>query len=114
MNVANARSRGLRVDVGHAARAGTNLVEAIHAAGPRLYNVHTKDLTNFHQASSQVADGDGILPFREIFAALIAIGYPGYVDLEYEVHANDPMPGVIASFAYTRGLLTGMGYLTHA
>jgi len=31
-------------------------------------------------------------------------------DLEYEIHADDPMPGVISSFAYMRGVLAGMGY----
>jgi sugar phosphate isomerase/epimerase len=105
---------GCCIDVGHAARAGTNLAEAIHAVGPRLYDMHAKDLTSFKDKASQVAVGDGILPFREIFQALIAIKYKGFVDLEYEVHADDPMPGAIASFSYMRGVLTGMGYLTHA
>jgi len=35
----------------------------------------------------------------------------GFVDLEYEIHADDPMPGVISSFAYMRGVLAGMGYV---
>jgi hypothetical protein len=43
-----------------------------------------------------------------MFAALIAMRYPGFVDLEYEVHPDDPMPGVISSFAYMRGVLAGM------
>jgi sugar phosphate isomerase/epimerase len=103
---------GFCIDVGHAARANANLVDAIHATGPRLYDMHVKDLTSFQDKASQVAVGEGILPFREIFQALIEINYQGYVDLEYEVHADDPMPGVIESFAYMRGLLTGMGYLT--
>jgi sugar phosphate isomerase/epimerase len=102
---------GCCIDVGHAARAGTNLAEAVHVAGPRLYNLHVKDLTSFKDKESQLPVGDGILPFREIFEALIAIRYPGFVDLEYEVHPDNPMPGVIASYAYMRGLLTGMGYL---
>lgn len=101
---------GCCIDVGHCVRAGTDVVEAIHAAGPRLFNMHMKDLTNFHEKESQVAVGDGIMPVREIFKALIAIQYPGYVDLEYEVHADDPMPGVISSFAYMRGVLAGTGY----
>ena len=50
---------------------------------------------------------------REIFQALIAINYKGFVDLEYEVHADDPMPGVTASFSYMRGVLAGMGYRTN-
>ena len=44
-----------------------------------------------------------------MFQALIAISYPGFVDLEYEIHPDDPMPGVIASFAYMRGVLAGYG-----
>ena len=103
---------GCCIDVGHAARAGANLVEAIHATGPRLYDMHVKDLTSFTSKESQVPVGEGILPFREIFPALIEINYQGFVDLEYEIHADDPMPGVIESFAYMRGMLTGMGYLT--
>jgi sugar phosphate isomerase/epimerase len=105
---------GCCIDVGHAARAGANLVEAIHATGPRLYNVHVKDLADFVSRESQVAVGEGIMPFRDIFGALIAINYKGFVDLEYEINANDPMPGVIESFAYMRGVLAGMGYATHA
>ena len=102
---------GCCIDVGHASRAGANLVDAVHAAGPRLYNLHVKDLTDLHVKASQVAVGEGVLPFRELFQALIATGYKGYVDLEYEVHPEDPMPGVISSYAYMRGMLTGMGYL---
>ncbi len=105
---------GCCIDMGHTARAGTNVAEAIHAAGPRLYNLHAKDLTSFQDKATEVAVGEGILPFREIFAALVAVGYKGYVDLEYEVHPDDPMPGVISSYAYMRGMLTGMGYLCRA
>ena len=72
--------------------------------------MHAKDLTNFNDKESQVAVGDGLMPMREIFKALIAIRYKGYVDLEYEVHPDDPMPGVISSFAYMRGVLAGMGW----
>ncbi len=57
-----------------------------------------------------MAVGEGLMPVREIFKQLIAMNYKGNVDLEYEIHENDPMPGVIESFAYMRGVLTGMGY----
>jgi len=100
---------GCCIDVGHCARAGTDVVEAIHAAGPRLFNVHMKDLTDFTAKESQVAVGAGKMPVREIFAALEQINYQGWVDLEYEVHGDDPYPGVAESFAYMRGVLAGMG-----
>ncbi len=105
---------GCCIDVGHCVRAGTDVVEAIKAAGPRLFNMHMKDLTSFTSKESQVAVGQGKMPIRQIFEALIQINYPGWVDLEYEVHGDDPMPGVTESFAYMRGVLSGMGYNPHA
>ena len=104
---------GCCIDVGHTVRAGVDVVEAIRAVGPRLYNVHMKDLTSFDSKESQVAVGDGIMPIRAIFETLISTNYKGFVDLEYEVHGDDPMPGVISSFGYMRGVLAGMGYLSH-
>jgi sugar phosphate isomerase/epimerase len=100
---------GCCIDVGHTVRAGTDVVQAIREAGPRLFNVHMKDLADFKNKESQVAVGDGLMPVREMFAALIATRYQGFVDLEYEIHPDDPMPGVISSFAYMQGVLAGMG-----
>jgi sugar phosphate isomerase/epimerase len=89
-------------------RAGVNPVDAIRAAGPRLHDVHMKDLAESNVKESQVAVGRGLMPIPEIFAELTKMLYPGYVDLEYEIHADDPMPGVIESIAYMRGVMTGM------
>jgi sugar phosphate isomerase/epimerase len=100
---------GCCIDVGHTVRAGTDLVQAIREVGPRLFNVHMKDLTSFQSKESQVAVGDGIMPVRRMFEALVATGYKGFVDLEYEIHPDDPLPGVISSFAYMRGVLAGLG-----
>jgi sugar phosphate isomerase/epimerase len=99
---------GCCIDVGHTVRAGTDVVQAIREAGPRLFNVHMKDLASSQSKESQVAVGEGILPVRKMFEALIAINYKGFVDLEYEIHPDDPMPGVISSFAFMRGVLAGM------
>ena len=104
---------GCCIDVGHTVRAGTDVIEAIRQVGPRLFDMHIKDLTDFQSKESQVAVGDGMMPVRRIFETLITMKYNGFVDLEYEVHGDDPMPGVIASFAYMRGVLAGMGYPSH-
>jgi sugar phosphate isomerase/epimerase len=101
---------GCCIDVGHTVRAGADVVQSIHEVGARLFNVHMKDLTNFQSKESQVPVGEGTMPVKKIFEALSAIKYKGFVDLEYEVHPDDPMPGAIASFAYMRGVLAGMGY----
>lgn len=99
---------GCCIDVGHTMRAGTDVVQAIHEVGPRLFDVHMKDLADSHSKESQVAVGEGIMPVKKIFEALMATKYKGQVDLEYEIHADDPLPGVISSFAYMRGVLAGM------
>ena len=101
---------GLCVDVGHCARTGTDVVGAIHAGGARVFDVHMKDLADMKVKESQVAVGDGTMPVRGIFEALTAIKYKGFVDLEYEIHDDDPLPGMVKSFAYMRGVLAGMGY----
>jgi sugar phosphate isomerase/epimerase len=105
---------GCCIDVGHCVRAGTDVVEAIHTVGPRLFNMHIKDLNSFTEKESQVAVGEGKMPIRGIFEALAKTKYPGWVDLEYEIHGDDPMAGVTESFAYMRGVLAGMGYSTRA
>jgi hypothetical protein len=101
---------GCCIDLGHCMRAGTDVVEAIHEVGPRLFDIHIKDLAEAGVKESQVAVGDGIMPIPAIFKALIAQKYPGCVDLEYEIFPDDPMPGVLKSFAYMRGVLAGLGY----
>jgi len=100
---------GCCIDVGHTMRAGTDPVVAIKKAGPRLYDMHIKDLADGKVKESQVAVGDGVMPVPAIFRTLSEIGYKGNVDLEYEINGDDPMPGVIKSFAYMRGVIAGLG-----
>jgi len=101
---------GCCIDVGHTVRAGVNIIQAIDTVRSRLYNLHIKDLTDFNDKNSQVAVGRGKMPIDLMFGNLISNRYTGYVDLEYEVHADDPMLGVDESFAYMRGVLAGMGH----
>ena len=101
---------GCCIDVGHTSRAGTDVVQAIREVGPRVFNVHMKDLADFNEKESQITVGEGKMPIPQIFQALTAVGYKGFVDLEYEIFPDDPMPGVLASFAYMRGVLAGLGY----
>lgn len=102
---------GCCVDVGHTARAGVDPVEAIKAVGPRLFDVHMKDLADMKVKESQVPVGEGKMPVRQIFETLVAIRYQGFVDLEYEIHGDDPMPGASKSIQYMREVLGEMGYV---
>lgn len=101
---------GLCIDLGHAVRTGTDVLAAIKAAGPRLFDVHIKDLADLRDRESQVPVGDGAMPIADIFRTLIAIKFKGHVMLEYEINMDNPLPGMSKSFAYMRGVLAGMGY----
>jgi sugar phosphate isomerase/epimerase len=96
---------GLCIDVGHTARTGVDVVESIAEAGSRLLDMHVKDLANMRVKESQVACGEGKMPFPQIFAQLIKMKYAGSVNLEYEIEENNPMPGMQESFGYLRGVL---------
>jgi len=106
---------GLCMDIGHTARTGTDVVKAIADAGPRLLDMHCKDLAFFKDNNggkaardSQCDVGDGIMPFPQIFKQLKKMNYQGCINLEYEIHADNPMPGVQRSFSYMRGVLAGL------
>jgi sugar phosphate isomerase/epimerase len=99
---------GLCMDVGHTARTGVDVVEWIRRAGPRLLDMHIKDLKSFTDKASQVPVGDGMMPIVGIFKELKRMNYTGYVNLEYEIEADDPLPGMQKSFSYMRGVLAGM------
>lgn len=98
---------GLCIDVGHTSRTGTDIVKAALDAGPRVLDVHAKDLRDPLNKESQCIVGEGVLPFPAFFRALVTIGFTGFVNLEYEIDADDPLPGMKQSFAYMRGVLAG-------
>jgi len=102
------RRIGLCMDIGHSARAGADVVGSIADAGSRLFDMHVKDLRDFSPKAQQVDVGDGAMPFPGIFKQLKKMGYTGCVNLEYEINAKDPLPGMQRSFSYMRGVLAGL------
>ena len=90
-------------------RTGTDVVRAVADAGPRLLDMHAKDLRDLSAKASQCIVGEGAIPIADIFRQLAAMRFAGYVNLEYEIDADDPLPGMKQSFAYMRGVLAGLG-----
>lgn len=99
---------GVCIDVGHTTRAGADPVASIRRAGARLFDVHIKDLKDLKDGATQVAVGDGAMPVVEIFRELKKQGYRRAVHLEYEIDGDDPLPGMMKSFAYMRGVLAAL------
>jgi sugar phosphate isomerase/epimerase len=52
--------------------------------------------------------GDGAMPFPAIFKQLKKMNYQGCVNMEYEVPTKDPMPGMLRSLSYMRGVLAAL------
>ncbi len=93
---------GICVDVGHTTRTGKDVVQEIADAGARVLDLHMKDLKDLMNAKSQVPVGDGKMPVAEIFRQLVKMKFDGYVNLEYEIDENDPLPGMKKSFEHMR------------
>jgi sugar phosphate isomerase/epimerase len=99
---------GLCMDLGHSMRAGADVVQEIVNAGPRLLDVHIKDLKDGKVKESQCDVGDGVMPVVAIFKQLQKIGYRASVNLEYEINADNPLPGMLHSFGFMKGVLAGL------
>lgn len=99
---------GLCIDLGHTVRAGADPVRAVADAGSRLHDMHAKDLRDFSSVDSQCIVGEGKIPIAEIFRELRRIRYTGYVNLEYEIEPDNPLPGMKQSFSYMRGVSAGL------
>jgi len=98
---------GICIDAGHAARAGADVIESIREAGPRLFDIHIKDLRSVTKGSDCPV-GEGVLPIAGIFKELKKMNYAGTVSLEYEIEEDSPFTGMKASFAHMRGVLAGL------
>jgi sugar phosphate isomerase/epimerase len=99
---------GLCIDIGHTIRTGTDPVQACVDCRDRLYDMHVKDLKVKTDRDSQVEVGRGVIDFPGLFRTLLKIGYTGQVGLEYEIKADNPLPGMQESLAYMRGVLAAL------
>lgn len=103
---------GLCVDIGHTVRTGTDPTKAVTELKDRVYDLHVKDLRDLKDKDSQCIVGQGAIDFPGLFRALVQTNFTGHVGLEYEIDENDPLPGMLQSFAYMRGVLAGIAPTT--
>ena len=99
------RRMGLCIDVGHTVRIGDDPVAAITKSAKRLFDFHMKDVNAATPEGEPVEVGKGVIDIPAVLKALLQIKYRYHVALEYEAHADDPMPGVKGSIVYIRQAL---------
>ncbi len=80
---------GLNYDVGHFYCVSEPLGETIRQLGRQIAHVHIEDIagTRVHH---HLVPGDGAIDFDEVFAALRAAGYDGWVTVELYPFIDDP------------------------
>jgi sugar phosphate isomerase/epimerase len=96
---------GLCVDVGHTARIGADVIEAFRKYKDRLLDCHIKDETETSPKGKTCICGRGVLDISNYLITLKEIGYDRVVSFEYEADEKDPLPGLMESVGYVRGIL---------
>jgi sugar phosphate isomerase/epimerase len=99
---------GLCLDVGHTLRAGVDPARAATEAGPRLLDVHLKDVDQARAAGTTVEVGRGVFDLRAFLAALRRLAYSGVLAFEHEKDEADPFPGLAESVGYVRGMIAAL------
>jgi sugar phosphate isomerase/epimerase len=99
---------GICMDVGHTVRLGEDPIAVIHECSKRLYDFHMKDVTEAAPRGQAIEVGRGIIDIVGVLKALLDLRYPYHIALEYEAHADAPMPGVVESIGYIRGVLAAL------
>lgn len=95
---------GACADLGHYIRSGEDPVKAIRMLEGRLFGIHLKDFDEPKKNAKGVILGKGQLDVVEVFKALKKVNFPadGALSIEYEEHADNPMPDLRECVAVAR------------
>jgi sugar phosphate isomerase/epimerase len=99
---------GICIDVGHTVRIGQDAVEVTRTCAKRLYDYHIKDVTAASPAGRATEVGKGVIDIVGVLRALLEMKYSYHLALEYEANEKAPLPGMIESYAYMRGVLAAL------
>ncbi len=90
-------------DIGHWSRSGIKPIDGLKALQGKFDVMHFKDQREFNNIKNEnVVLGEGALNIKEVLAYLDSIGYKGYLVLENESIADNPMPDLTASVEFLR------------
>lgn len=99
---------GLCIDIGHTVRIGADLVESTTLYADRVFDIHIKDVSEAAPSGKTVEVGRGVIDIPKFLATLLKIKYTGVVSFEYEIMADDVVPGLAESVGYVKGALAAL------
>lgn len=96
---------GLCVDIGHTKRINRDPEQDVKDFFDRVFDIHIKDVTKAEKDGRTCIIGRGVIDFPSFLQSVVELGYDGTLALEYEADGNDPLPGMMESFGYIKGIL---------
>ena len=68
--------------------------------GPRNFGLHLKDHDNKRRTDVPYGDPTGVLDVAGVLKALEDVKFDGYISIEYEANADNPLPDVSECVQY--------------
>lgn len=99
---------GLCIDIGHTKRINRDPEQDMKDFFDRVIDVHIKDVTAASAEGKTCIIGRGVINFSSFMKSVVQLGYKGALSLEYEAEGKDPLPGMMESFGYVKGVLSMM------
>ncbi len=96
---------GLCIDIGHTKRINRDPEQDLKDFFDRVFDIHIKDVTAAEAEGKTCIIGRGVIDFDSFLKAVIDMNYTGTLALEYEAESEDPLPGMMESFGYVKGVL---------
>lgn len=95
---------GLCIDIGHTKRINRDPEQDVKDFFNRVFDIHIKDVTDASAEGETCIIGRGVIDFPAFMKTVVKMGYKGTLALEYEAEADDPLPGMMESFGYAKGI----------
>ncbi|MBW6479734.1 MAG: sugar phosphate isomerase/epimerase [Bacteroidales bacterium] len=96
---------GLCIDIGHTKRIDRDPEQDVKDFFDRVLDIHIKDVTAAAAEGKTCIIGRGVIDFPSFMKTVVKKGYKGTLALEYEAEADDPLPGMMESFGFTKGVM---------
>lgn len=104
----NAPSIGLNFDVGHAFCVREDLPAAIRKLASQIRHYHVEDISA-ERVHHHLVPGMGVIDFAEVFRAISATGYDGWITVELYPFGEDPDTAAQEAFRVLRPQLASAG-----
>jgi len=96
---------GLCIDIGHTKRINRDPEQDVKDFFNRIFDIHIKDVTSASAEGRTCIIGRGVIDFPSFLKTIVKKGYMGTLALEYEAEADDPLPGMMESLGFIKGIL---------